>query len=125
MTPGAMVITRIALSARSLHGQRQSSDTTLAGRVRRLADLAIEGRHASGDHQPAIAVDRVVVDHGQGGQSQHVEGTTRLMSITVRNVSSGSTPRLPITRPGVATPAQLTATRRGPSSVAAATAACT
>ena len=31
---------------------------------------------------------------------------TRLMSITVRKVSSGSTPRLPITRPGVATPAQ-------------------
>ena len=39
----------------------------------------------------------------------------RLISITVRKSSSGKTPRLPITRPGVATPAQLTATRSGPS----------
>ena len=50
---------------------------------------------------------------------------TRLMSITVRKVSSGSTPRLPITRPGVATPAQFTTTRRTPCWVAAVTAACT
>jgi hypothetical protein len=50
---------------------------------------------------------------------------TKLMSITVRKVSSASTPRLPITRPGVATPAQLTTTRRVPIWLAAATAACT
>ena len=45
---------------------------------------------------------------------------TRLISITRRKSSSGSTPRLPTTRPGVATPAQLTAARSMPKSPAAA-----
>ena len=68
MTPGAMVITRIALSARSLAALSvKARDTALACRVRRLADLAIEGRDTSGhDHQSAIAVDRLIVDHGRG-----------------------------------------------------------
>src|SRR6476620_204180 len=49
---------------------------------------------------------------------------TRLMSMTLRNVSRSSGPFLPTTRPGVPTPAQLTTTRRSPSSLATSIAAC-
>ena len=45
--------------------------------------------------------------------------------MTVLKCSSGSGPPRPMTRPGVATPAQLTAIRSSPSSVARSTAACT
>ena len=44
---------------------------------------------------------------------------TRLIWMTLLKLSSGSTPSRPSTLPGVATPAQFTTTRSGPSSVAA------
>src|SRR5450631_1427603 len=49
----------------------------------------------------------------------------RLMSMTFRKSSRFIGPFLPTTRPGVPTPAQLTATRSSPSSWATAIAACT
>ena len=62
ITPGAMVITRIAWSARSRAAVSVSDDhAALAGRVRRLPDLPVVRRHAGGHHhQPAVAVDRLV-----------------------------------------------------------------
>src|SRR5450631_502746 len=50
---------------------------------------------------------------------------TRLMSMTFRKSSRFIGPFLPTTRPGVPTPAQLTTTRKSPSSWAAEIAACT
>ena len=60
-------------------GQGQRDDAALAGRVRRLTDLPVVRRDARRhDHQTAVAVERLVVDHGLGGQPQHVEGADQV-----------------------------------------------
>jgi hypothetical protein len=73
ITPGGFVR---KISGRA---QCQPHHTTLACGVRRLADLAIKGCHArSHDDQPAVAVERLTIDHGRSRQPQHIEGADQI-----------------------------------------------
>src|SRR6478736_8369833 len=81
-----------------------------------LAVLTMTPRSPSTGSLPSIAA---------AARRSTLNEPTRLMSMTVLNVSSESGPPRPMTRPGVATPAQLTAMRSSPRAVARSIAACT
>ena len=118
ITPGAMVITRIALSARSRAAVRVSA--TMPPLLAAYAACPICPSYAATlavmITSPRSPSDGSLSIMAWAASRSTLKVPTRLISITVRKSSSGSSPRLLITRPGVATPAQLTATRNTPRS---------